>query len=288
MLLSVIPDASSRLHASRMVFGTLIALTASFVAVELKSLRAETFILDDGKTIEGTVAQATKSSLAIRRTIGGLQLVALSRISEVKVELLNQAPLTGRLLGWSEGVLVLESEGKILDVRDGEILSETPLSGDQEVRNEPNDEGAPRLAVGESASDQAVMNAISTDADALPPQPAALHQDNRNEPLLHSSVNAVKEGQIVVFSLWLSEPAEQAIAIIYTLLDDSAKAGSDFEGQQGVVIFRPGESSTEIETQLIDDDVAEQNEQFTLFLSADPEIVQLQRRELTAIIVDDD
>ncbi len=279
MLLSAITDSSLRLHVSRIVFGTFVVLVVSLPAAGWKLLQAETFILDDGKTIEGTIAQVTKSSLAIRRTIGGLQLVALSRISEVKVKLSNQASVTGRLLGWSEGVLVLESEGKILDVRDGEVIGETSLSGSQEARTEPENDVAP---------DQTVINAISTGVDAPSSESAALHQDDKNGPLLHSSVNAVEEGEVVVFSLWLSKPAEQAIAIIYTLLDDTAKAGSDFEGQQGVVIFRPGESSVEIETQLIDDDVAEQNEQFTLFLSADPDIVQLRRRELTAIIMDDD
>lgn len=107
--------------------------------------------------------------------------------------------------------------------------------------------------------------------------------------LVEPTVKDVDEdGDAVVFEFRLDKPAERPLVILYAATDDTARAGQDFEAKSGVITFSAGSEYAEVRVPLIDDEQSETNEQFHLFLSGDPEIVQFSQRQIPATINDND
>ena len=97
-----------------------------------------------------------------------------------------------------------------------------------------------------------------------------------------------EDGNEVVILLTLSKAPDQPLAIIYALIDGTAKAGRDFHPQEGVITLEPGNTSAEVRVRVIDDDIAEGDEQFQLFLGVDPKLAELSLEPVVATIRDDD
>ncbi len=107
--------------------------------------------------------------------------------------------------------------------------------------------------------------------------------------VVDSAVAEVAEGSdAVVFQFHLDRPADRPLVVLYAATDDTARAGQDFEPKSGVVTFNAGSEYAEVRVPLIDDSVRENNEQFHLFLSSDPEIIQFSQRQVPATITDND
>ena len=73
----------------------------------------------------------------------------------------------------------------------------------------------------------------------------------------------------IVFRIELSRPAEQPVRLIYGTVDGTAKAGKDYEAQQGVVTLTPGTRSADVRVPLLEHSHPG-NAGFELFLIADP------------------
>lgn len=291
--------------------GPCIVIATALMMTSLQPLWADTFVLNDGTTIEGSIIRATKSSIAIKRTIGGLQLVRLSRIEEIRIDKPGDPPIVGRLIGWTGGIHVVDVGDKIVEMRDGEILSEVPSPSTGIVIAEP---AAAPVAVdqSQSSSQRTVAENPSQPGNARSSGTLAMHPESPIEPapavtpavrletavgeppstngniMIDVSATPAREGETVVFDLRLSQPLERPLVIAYATIGGTAKDGVDFETQSGIVTFEPGDTSAEVRTPLFDDDAAEGQEQFWLYLSVDPSLAKLNERQVTAIIMDDD
>ena len=85
----------------------------------------------------------------------------------------------------------------------------------------------------------------------------------------------------------LSRAPTKVLTVEYTTEDDTALAGSDYTAVSGTLTFQPGEQSKTITVNLVNDDVAEQDETFTLTLS-DSVGGQIETGTATGTITDDD
>ena len=88
----------------------------------------------------------------------------------------------------------------------------------------------------------------------------------------------------MVFRIELSRPAEQTVVLIYGTVDGTAKAGQDYEAQQGVVTLAPGTRSAEVHVPLIEHQPPRDEARFELFLAADPKVAEVVDQRITATI----
>jgi hypothetical protein len=88
----------------------------------------------------------------------------------------------------------------------------------------------------------------------------------------------------MVFRIELSRPAEQTVVLIYGTVEGTAKAGEDFEPQQGVVTLAPGTKSAEVHVPLVEHPSSTGEKRFELFLTADPKVAEVVDRRVIATI----
>lgn len=246
--------------------------------------RAERFVLAGGEEITGSIVQATRNAVVLRREIGGARQVSMAEIGEVQIELTDGATVAGQLLDWSDGVYVLQSGESLVRIRDGAIL-------ENEAITEPVEEPAmPAVAdLAEPAEESAVgvggpITELPTgsDAPATPGAPSPV-------VVIEASVEPVAEdAATVVLKVKLSPPPQQPLAVIYVTVDGTATSGEDYEPAQGVMTLTPGSTEAELQMPLIDDALAEGDEHFKLFLSVDPKMAELRTAAIVATIQDDD
>jgi hypothetical protein len=87
----------------------------------------------------------------------------------------------------------------------------------------------------------------------------------------------------IVFRIELSRPAEQAVVLIYGTVDGTAKAGQDYEPQQGIVTLTPGVRKADVLVPLIARPQS-RNAVFELFLIADPKVADVIDQRIAATI----
>jgi hypothetical protein len=92
----------------------------------------------------------------------------------------------------------------------------------------------------------------------------------------------------MVFKIELSRPAVQTVVLIYGTVDGTAKAGTDYEPQEGVMSLAPGTRSAEVRVPLIEQAQPKGDTKFELFLSADPRIADVVEPRIAATIEGDD
>jgi chitinase len=92
----------------------------------------------------------------------------------------------------------------------------------------------------------------------------------------------------MVFNIELSEPAKQTVVLIYGTVDGTAKAGEDYEAQQGMVTVGPGNSTAEVRVPLLEGAPEEGEKRFELVLMADPKVAEVVDRRVIATIKGDD
>ena len=82
--------------------------------------------------------------------------------------------------------------------------------------------------------------------------------------------------------------AEGAVAIAYTMVDGTAKAGEDYVKSEGKLTFADGETSRIMTIDISDDSLTEGNEEFTIVLSAPESGAELGVPGTATILVEDD
>lgn len=104
-----------------------------------------------------------------------------------------------------------------------------------------------------------------------------------------ASVEPTEPGaERMVFRIELSRPAEETVVLIYGTVEGTAKAGEDFEPQQGMVTLAPGTKSTEVHVPLIEHSPSQGEKRFELFLTADPKVAEVVDRRISATIAGGD
>jgi Sulfocyanin (SoxE) domain/Calx-beta domain len=95
---------------------------------------------------------------------------------------------------------------------------------------------------------------------------------------------AESDAENMVFRIELSHPAEQTVVLIYGTVEGTAKAGKDFEPQQGMVTLAPGTKGAEVRVPLIEQPSSEGEKSFKLFLAADPKVAEVVDKRVVATI----
>ncbi|MBL9169972.1 MAG: DUF11 domain-containing protein [Verrucomicrobiales bacterium] len=122
------------------------------------------------------------------------------------------------------------------------------------------------------------------------PATAELETTVLAQPILSISDTTVAEGPgaLATFTVTLSRPSTEPVTVMWGTVDGTAKAGSDFTGTTGQTLtFDPGETTKTISVPLIDDSVAEADEQFTVSLST-PVNAQIGKPDGIAQLTDAD
>lgn len=111
------------------------------------------------------------------------------------------------------------------------------------------------------------------------------------DPALSIADAAVVEGNDgaphMMFDVTLSEASDHTVTVRYATQDGTAKAGSDFEAQSGLLTFAPGQTTAHVHVPLVGDTVAEADETFSVVLSA-PSGATLSDATATGTITNDD
>jgi Calx-beta domain len=88
----------------------------------------------------------------------------------------------------------------------------------------------------------------------------------------------------IVFRIELSRPAGQTVVLIYGTIEGTAKAGEDFEPQQGVMTLAPGTTNAEVHVPLVEHPSSIGEKRFELFLTADPKVAEVVDQRIMATI----
>ncbi len=98
---------------------------------------------------------------------------------------------------------------------------------------------------------------------------------------------AAAEGGTAAFAVTLRPPAGQAVTVRYRTVEGTALEGSDYTAASGMLRFEPGEETRLIRVSVLDDEILEDLETFSVELS-DPAGAVLGDRVGTGTITDDD
>jgi len=90
------------------------------------AVRADEIVLQTGELIEGTIVDATRNTVVIRRAIGGMRQMRIRDIGEVRIDLVQGGEVSGQILSWADGVHQVRSGGEVVRIREGRILSRAP------------------------------------------------------------------------------------------------------------------------------------------------------------------
>ena len=86
-------------------------------------LRADVIVLKNGESIEGSIVDATRNTVVVRRAIGGMRQMPIEDIAEVRIDLAQGAPITGQILSWADGVHQVRAGGEVVHIRAGRIVT---------------------------------------------------------------------------------------------------------------------------------------------------------------------
>jgi hypothetical protein len=340
-------------------------------AAASSEVRAERIVLKSGEVIEGSIVDATRNTVIIRRSIGGMRQMRIQDIEEVRLDLAPGREIAGQFLSWADGVYEVREGDQIVRVSESGILSREPrqeaerqlarrppsrptgqqtvtaiaappaptagqtaaqesegqnqseaavaaetqtadevetqtatdaetqtagdaerqTAGDAERQTADEAETEPGGAVSSAAGDaesqagdtdsQALAKAESRDAAGA--ESAAV--GDQGSPAVKASVDPPEPGaRSMVFKIELSRPAAQTVVLIYGTVDGTAKAGEDYEPQQGMVTLTPGAKSAEVRVPLIADRPENGDKRFELVLMADPKVADVVDRRVIATI----
>jgi len=134
---------------------------------------------------------------------------------------------------------------------------------------------AERAAADKAAAEkQAAKKAAAPDANG-PPGVVAVK----------GSVGPAEGGAAgLVFRIELSRPAERTVVLIYGTVDGTAKAGQHYEPRQGIITLAPGDTNADVYVPLKQRLSRKDNARFELFLTADPDVVEVVDQRITAVI----
>ncbi len=91
------------------------------------------FVLQDGKRIEGEIVYASASSVIIRKTNGATAQLGRHTIDRVRLATGKDAVLEGELESWEMGVYEISNQSSVYKVRDRRIISQRQISSQDTV-----------------------------------------------------------------------------------------------------------------------------------------------------------
>jgi hypothetical protein len=111
------------------------ALTLLLMTGAPAAARADAILLTTGELLEGSIVDATRNTVIIRRAIGGMRQMRIRDIADVRIDLATGEAIAGDYLGWVDGVHRVRSGDEVVRISAGRIL--TRERWHEEVSTEP-------------------------------------------------------------------------------------------------------------------------------------------------------
>lgn len=263
---------------TRSLFVGLLAAIVTCAIVP--KVHAEKFLLQTGETIEGAIIRSVGKTLSIKLPERGMRQLPISEVDQVEMTLRSGEQVVGELIAWSNRGYEIQVADRLLSVKDGDLIMDVAVNAEPiEDINRNEGAGGPRVSLLKSAGEQKSEGTSRA-------EPA---DDLNSLPVLTGSSTPVDEGVgEAIVHLDLSKAATKPVAIMYSVIERSAKNGVDYQDSTGVAVISAGKLDTEVVIPIINDDLAEPDETFELFLSVDPMALSLESRRIVTIVKDDD
>lgn len=97
-----------------------------------------------------------------------------------------------------------------------------------------------------------------------------------------------EDGEGLVFDVSLSKPVDIEILLLYSTVDGTAQAGSDYEPLQGSLLLKPGDTRAEVRIPVVDDQLAESDESFELLVTSDMDLEEFKILRAVGTIYDNE
>ena len=91
----------------------------------------------------------------------------------------------------------------------------------------------------------------------------------------------------LVFRVTLSGPSQVPVSVDYATVDDTARAGSDYNATSGTLVFQPGETTKDIVVEVLGDTTVEPDEKLVVTLDVPVNAVLFTGRGTGTIVQDD-
>ena len=306
-LLRIIQQCRQRLSLSWRSVAICVGLAAGFFTFQSLPVLATEFLAANNVKISGEVIRFTDSTVTIRPAVGSMIILAPGDIKSVRYATKEGAMIEGQLKSWHDGVYVIETDVKLISVKDGKITSEIvatapkdqkeEVAAEQTLANSEKDQSADAEASAVEAAEaeprpikqeEVIESAEVSEEQVLEEQASEEQADVDLVQIKATAEVTTEEAEVLVFDISSSRPSEDDIILVYATVEDTAKAGLDFVEKKGVLVLPAGEVSTELVVPLIDDDEVESDEFMMLFLSGAPDVATIPLREVTATIIDND
>ena len=247
--------------------GLLVAMLFLFCNVNI-ALGA-TFVLQDGKRIQGEVIYASASSVIIRKTNGATAQLGRHTIERVRLATDNGAVLAGKLESWKKGVYEISTDSGVFKVQARRIISQRKISSQEIV-----------VATVEE-KERAIANFLKPDI-------VVATTEEKEPEIVVATVEEKEDAKKLVFKVGLSGPVKQKVLLIYSTEDGTALAGSDYEAKRGSIVLQPGTTNATISVTLLDDELAEGDETFELLVTSDLDLAAVKVKRGSATILDNE
>ena len=106
--------------------------------------------------------------------------------------------------------------------------------------------------------------------------------------IIVAASEAKEDGAALVFDVSLSKPIDIEILLLYSTVDGTAEAGSDYEPLQGSLLLKPGDTSAEVRIPVVDVQLAESDESFELLVTSDMDLEEFQILRAVGTIYDNE
>ena len=249
--------------ASQCALGVTLAFLSLVTATT--PLHAEqTYRFADGRQLVGDLLQLTKNNLFIRRERGGVAQFARKDLERIEITTEDGEIVSGRLIRFDDKTFEIEGPDKAWTIRDDVIIAE---------RQEPS--GGKESAM--AAADGGELNGKGGPVIRIKPTYVGVAVPEKQE-----------DAGVMRFEITLDPAPDQMLTLIYTTLGGSAIADEDYMSTQGVISVKPGTTSLSIDVPLIDDNIHEPSERFTLYLATDPSAARIESSRIEGLITDND
>lgn len=253
--------------ASRAGVALAVALAALVATAALAEPR---FVLSDGTAVPGEIIQATRNTLTVRRTIGGIQQIPKSELTRVEVRTADGATVSGAFAGWQDGRMALRAGAELVWIDRDRVVGR---EGGVAAAEPPAPAAGPSEAMAAAAlARPAALTRAQSEADddaGAAATPGAPVLKVVAEPAVDPSAREV------VFTLELTDALEAPLGVVFSTVDGAAQEGVHYEPQDGLLTIPAGSTRGEVRVPLLEGGAAAGERQFHLLVAANPERVRV-------------
>lgn len=279
--------------------GSKLALLAAilFLFCNVNMALGASFVLQDGKRVDGEIIYASASSVIIRETNGATAQLGRHTIERVKLATDNNAVLEGVLKSWKNGVYEISNGSDVFEVKARKIISKRQVSAQDVAVTTTEEKQQDSVAVVTEEKDKEIATAATEEEQQEvvaattvenEQEVAASTTEEQQQEIIIASVEEKENAEQLTFKLGLSKPAKQKVLLIYSTEDGTAQAGSDYEAKRGSVVLQPGSRNATVSVTLLDDELAEGDETFGLLVTSDLNLATVQVNRGAATILDNE